>query len=79
MNATPRPLYPRQRDPLPILEEAEWALGPDRSVAATLTLLTSERAVPASSELLYRPSHPGLLRYRSETGISKTKARMATT
>jgi len=25
VNATPRPLYPRERDPVPIVEEAEWA------------------------------------------------------
>jgi hypothetical protein len=28
VNATPRPLYPRERDPVPILQEAGWALGP---------------------------------------------------
>ena len=24
-NATPRPLYPQERDPLPIIQEVEWA------------------------------------------------------
>jgi hypothetical protein len=26
-NATPRPLYPRERDPVPIVQGAEWAPG----------------------------------------------------
>ena len=28
VNATPRPPYPRERDPVPFLEEAGWAPGP---------------------------------------------------
>jgi hypothetical protein len=28
VNATPRPLYPRYRDTVPIVQEAEWAPGP---------------------------------------------------
>jgi hypothetical protein len=24
VNATPRPLYPRERDPVPIVEEVKW-------------------------------------------------------
>ena len=28
INATPRPLYPRERDPVPIVQEAGWAAGP---------------------------------------------------
>ena len=28
MNATPRPLYFRERDPVPIVQEAGWAPGP---------------------------------------------------
>jgi len=27
VNATPRPLYPRERDPLSIVQEAWWAPG----------------------------------------------------
>jgi hypothetical protein len=27
VNATPRPLYPRERDPVPIVQEAGWASG----------------------------------------------------
>ena len=28
VNATPRPLYPRERDPVPIVQGTGWALGP---------------------------------------------------
>ena len=28
VNATPRLLYPRERDPVPIVQEAGWATGP---------------------------------------------------
>ena len=28
VNATPRPLYPRERDPVHIVQEAGWAPGP---------------------------------------------------
>jgi len=28
VNATPRPLYPRERDLVPIVQEAGWAPGP---------------------------------------------------
>jgi hypothetical protein len=28
VNATPRPLYPRERDPVPIVQDAGWAPGP---------------------------------------------------
>ena len=28
VKATPRPLYPRERDPIPVLLEAGWAPGP---------------------------------------------------
>ena len=27
-SAVPRPLYPQKRDPVPIAQEAGWALGP---------------------------------------------------
>ena len=28
VDATPRPFYPRERDPIPIPQEAGWAPGP---------------------------------------------------
>jgi hypothetical protein len=36
VNATPRSLYPRERDPVPIVEGAGWAPGPVRTVAENL-------------------------------------------
>jgi len=29
INTTPRPLYQRERDPVPIVQEAGWAPGPE--------------------------------------------------
>ena len=37
VNATPRPLYPRERDPVPIVLEAVWAPGPVWMGAENLT------------------------------------------
>jgi hypothetical protein len=36
VNATPRPLYPRERDPVPIVQEAGLAAGPVRTGAENL-------------------------------------------
>ena len=60
VNATPRPLYPRERDPVPIVQEAGWALGPVWTGAENLTpigIRSSDRT--AHSESLYRLSYPG--------------------
>jgi len=56
VNATPQPLYPRERDPLPIVQEAGWdpwpvwtgaeylastgIRSPDRSVRSEIAVLT---------------------------------------
>jgi len=55
VNATPRPLYPRERDPVPIVEEAGWAPGPVGTGAENLAP-TGIRSpdLPARSESLYR-------------------------
>jgi len=61
-NATSPPLYPRQRDPVPILQEAGWARGPVWTCAENLTttgIRSQDR--PASSQSLYRLSYPGPL------------------
>jgi len=55
VNATPHPLYPRERDPLPILYEVGWAPGTVRTGAENLAptgIRSPDR--PASSDLLYR-------------------------
>jgi hypothetical protein len=62
VNATPRPLYPRERDPVPIVQEAAWAPGPVWTGAEYL-VLTGIRSPdpPACRESLYRLSYPGPL------------------
>jgi hypothetical protein len=57
---TPRPLYPGERDPVPVVQEAGWAPGPVRTAAENLTptrIRSPDR--PARSESLYRLSYPG--------------------
>jgi hypothetical protein len=50
----PRPLYPRERDPVPIVLEAGWALGPVWTGAENFAF-TEIRSVdhPVRSKLLY--------------------------
>jgi hypothetical protein len=57
---TPRPLYPREGDPVPLLLEAGWAPGPVWTAAENLTpngIRSPDR--PARSESLYRLRYPG--------------------
>jgi hypothetical protein len=57
VNATPQPLYPRERDPVPIVQEAGWAPGPVLMVAEYLTSTGIRSPEPATrSESLYRDS-----------------------
>jgi hypothetical protein len=62
VNSTSRPLYPRERDPVPIVWEAGWALEPIWTPAENLTF-TGIRSPdrPARSESLYRLRYPGRL------------------
>jgi hypothetical protein len=39
VNATPRPLYPQKREPVPIVQEAGWAPGPVWTDAKNLAAL----------------------------------------
>jgi len=62
VNDTPRPIYPRERDSLPIVEEAGWAPGPvwtSAEILATTRIWSPDR--PARSGSLYRLSYPGPL------------------
>ena len=69
INATPRPLYPRERDPVPITQEAGWAPGPVRTAPPPRPDRTWGRISPppgirfpdrpARSESLYRMRYPG--------------------
>jgi len=57
VNATPRPLSPQERDPVPIIQEAGWAPGPVWTGAENLAptgIRSPDR--PARSESLYRLS-----------------------
>jgi hypothetical protein len=59
VNATPRPLYSRERDPVPIAQEAESTVGPVCTGAENLALTRirfPDR--PARSESLYRLRYP---------------------
>ena len=61
-NVTPQPLYPRERDPVPILQEAGWAPEPVWTGAENLAFTGIRSPVhPARSESLYRLSYPGPL------------------
>jgi hypothetical protein len=65
---TPRPLYPRERDPLPIVQEAGWAPGPVWTAAEKLALTGIQSPDrPARSESLYRLRYPDPL---FQTGIN---------
>ena len=69
VKATPRPLYPRERDPVAIVQEAGWASGPvwtGRKTLAPSRVRTPDR--PALSESLYRLRYPG--RRASSTAIN---------
>ena len=64
---TPRVLYPQERDPVPIVQEAGWAPRPVWTAAEKLAptgIRSPDR--PARSESLYRLRYPGpLLNYVS--------------
>jgi hypothetical protein len=60
VNATPQPLYPRERDPVPIVQEAGWAPGPVWTGAEYLASTgTRSPDRPARSESLHRLRYSG--------------------
>jgi hypothetical protein len=64
VNSTPRPLYPREGDPAPIVEEAGWAPRTVWTAAENLAptgIRSPDR--PARSESLYRLRYPGPLMF----------------
>ena len=71
VNATSRPLYPRERDSVPIVQQAGWVPGPVWTGAANLapTGIRSPGRT-ARSKSLYRLSCPG---GESETGTGFTQ------
>jgi hypothetical protein len=59
VNATPRPLYPREKDPVPIVQGAGWATGPiwtGMENLAPTRIRYPDR--PAGSDSLHRLSYP---------------------
>jgi hypothetical protein len=69
VKATPRP--PRKRDPVPIVEEAEWVPGLVWACAENLAhtgIRSPDR--PALSESLYRLSYPGPFVTNTDLGES---------
>jgi hypothetical protein len=60
VNATPRSIYLRERDPVTIVQKDGWALGPVWTGAENLapTMIRSPNR-PARSESLYRLSYRG--------------------
>ena len=59
VNVTPRPLFTPGKDPVPIEQEAGWALGPVWTGAENLArtgILSPDR--PARSQSLYRLRYP---------------------
>ena len=63
VNVTPRPLYPREIDPVHILQEAGWSPGPVWTGVENLAP-TGIRSLdlPSYSESLCRLNYPGVLR-----------------
>jgi len=58
--ATLRPLYPRERDPLPIVQEGRWAVGPVWTDVEKVALAGIRYPFrPARSELQYRVRYRG--------------------
>jgi len=60
VNATSRPLYPRERDPVPTVQEAGWAPGPVWTGAENLAFIGIRSPdLPTRSQSLYLQSYPG--------------------
>ena len=61
VNATYRPLYPQERDPVPTIQEVAWASEPVYGSAENLAPIgIRSPGQPARSESLYRLSYRGL-------------------
>jgi hypothetical protein len=59
VNATPRPLYPREKNPVPIIQEAGWASGPIWTGAEKLAPIGVQFPdLLVRIESLYRLSYP---------------------
>jgi len=59
VNATAWPLYPQERDPVPIVQKAEWVPGPVRTAAKNLVItgIRSPDRPESIPTTLYRPAY----------------------
>ena len=58
VSSTPRPHFTRRKDPVPIVQEAGWAPGPDWTGGKSRPHRDSIPDCPARSQSLYRLSYP---------------------
>ena len=75
VNATRRPFYSRERNPVPIVQEAGWAPGPVGTGAENLAptgVRSPDR--PARSESLYRLSYRGPRKQKKSPALFWQKA-----
>jgi hypothetical protein len=73
VNATPRPLYPRERDPVPILQQAGKATGPVWTGAKNFAphgIRSLDR--PDRSESLHRRRYPACLLHDMPSEITQS-------
>jgi hypothetical protein len=75
VNVRARPLYPRERDPLRILQKSGWAPGPMWMAENLAHNGTRSPDLAARSQALYRLSHlgPRLENSRSKTARNRSK------
>ena len=73
VNATSQPLYPPERETLPIVQEVEWAPRPVSNGAENLapTAIRSPNH-PACSEPLHRLSYPGPSAFYPENCLKRS-------
>ena len=62
LSSTPRPLFTPGKDPVPIVQQAEWAPGPVWTGGKSRPHRDSIPDRPARSQSLYRLSYPAVIR-----------------
>ena len=72
VSSTPRPYFTPGKDPVPILQEAEWASGPGWAGGKSRPTGIRSPDRPAHSQSLYRLSYSAHIIRGAETLISTT-------
>jgi hypothetical protein len=75
VSVTPQPLFSPGKDPVPIVQEAEWAPGPvwtDEENLASTGIRSPDR--PARSQSLYRLSYPAQMLHASPIKVHDTNS-----